>query len=60
MGKGGGPRDKIDKKEGMIGGKGKTEGEWRIAFWNVTGLGNKDKEFWLGLRDWDVVILMET
>lgn len=32
----------------------------RVAFWNVAGLGNKDREFWIGLKDWDVLFLMET
>jgi len=40
--------------------KGKGEGIIKIAFWNVAGLKNKDKEFWKGIREWDVVILMET
>lgn len=31
-----------------------------MTFWNVAGLGNKDKNFWEGLRDWDAVVLMET
>lgn len=29
-------------------------------FWNVAGLGNKDREFWTGLEKWDVMILMKT
>lgn len=29
-------------------------------FWNVAGLANKDKEFWEGLKEWDVVVLTET
>jgi len=31
-----------------------------VAFWNVAGLGNKDKEFWVGLKSWDIIILIET
>lgn len=31
----------------------------KVVFWNVAEL-NKDKEFWNGLRDWNVVILTET
>lgn len=29
-------------------GKEKEKGSegWKIVFWNVAGLGNKDKEFW--------------
>lgn len=36
------------------------KGVFKIRFWNVAGLGNKDKEFWDGLREWDVVVLSET
>lgn len=31
----------------------------RMAFWNVAGL-KKEEEFWRGLEEWDVVVLMET
>lgn len=31
-----------------------------MAFWNVAGLKNEDRDFWNGLRDWDVVTLTET
>jgi len=46
-------------------GKGKKEkrrreGVWKVAFWNVAGVINKDKEFWEGVEKWDVVVLMET
>jgi len=27
------------------------EGYIKVAFWNVAGLGNKDKEFWRGLEE---------
>lgn len=33
---------------------------WRTVFWNVAGLGNKDKEFWKGLAEWNVIVLLET
>lgn len=49
---------KVERKRGKKKGKGK-EG-WKIAFWNVVGLGNKDKEFWKGLKEWDVMVLIET
>lgn len=29
-------------------------------FWNVAGLRNKDKKFWEGLKEWDVLFLSET
>jgi len=31
-----------------------------VAFWNVAGLGNKMGDFWSKLRDWDVMVLVET
>ena len=42
--------------------KEKCEGERRlkIAFWNVAGVENKDREFWKTLEDWEVLVLMET
>jgi len=32
----------------------------KITFWNVACLGNKDREFWKGLKEWDIVVLEET
>lgn len=47
---------KTDNGRGREGdGKG-----WRIGFWNVAGLRNKDRDFWKGLTDWDVIVLIET
>lgn len=31
--------------------------EWRVAFWNVAGLRNKDMDFWKELEKWDVIVL---
>lgn len=50
-----GRRDKIEGKE--RGGRG--EG-WKVVFWNVVRMGNKDGEFWERLREWDVLVLWET
>lgn len=47
------------RREGKKGGKRK-KNIYKIAFWNVAGLRNKDKEFWQGLREWDVMMLSET
>lgn len=33
---------------------------WRLAFWNVAGIGNKDKDFWGVLEQWDAMVLIET
>lgn len=32
--------------------------EWKVAFWNVAG--NKEGEFWEGIREWKVVVMTET
>lgn len=40
--------------------RGGGEGDWRVAFWNVAGLRNKDKEFWEGVREWNVMVFSET
>lgn len=34
--------------------------ELRIVFSNITVLKNKDREFWENLREWEVIVLMET
>lgn len=31
-----------------------------MTFWNVAGMSKKDKDFWKGLKERDVMILMET
>lgn len=33
---------------------------WKVAFWNVAGLGSKDKDFWEGMKEWDVLVMSET
>lgn len=41
--------------------KGKSKKEvYKVGFWNVAGLGNKDKEFWGRVKEWDVMFLSET
>lgn len=51
------------KDRGGIDGKGegkvKKEG-WGIIFWNVAGLKNKDKEFWRDIKEWEVIVFLET
>ena len=34
--------------------------EVKVAFWNVSGLKNKDKGFWGEVEKWNVVIMSET
>jgi len=31
-----------------------------VLFWNVAGMGNKDKKFWESLKKWEIIVLMET
>ena len=33
---------------------------WKVMFWNVAGLRNKDRNFWKEISEWDVVVLTET
>ncbi|KYN13229.1 hypothetical protein ALC57_14593 [Trachymyrmex cornetzi] len=46
---GGGKEGKMAKETGGGGRKSLGEGV-KMAFWNVAGLGNKDREFWVNLR----------
>lgn len=48
----------VERKRGKKKEKGSEA--WKIDFWNVAGFGNKDKEFWKSLKEWDVMVLMET
>ena len=32
----------------------------KVAFWNVSGLKNKDKGFWGEVEKWDVLMMSET
>ncbi|TGZ52029.1 hypothetical protein DBV15_12118 [Temnothorax longispinosus] len=68
--------ESIKEEEEEVGGNdiGKTEGyeeeeegngrvgeeTWRMAFWNVAGIKNKDEDFWEGIKEWDVIVMMET
>jgi len=39
---------------------GKKGEEWKMMFWNVAGVRNKDKDFWESLKKWEVMVLSET
>lgn len=41
-------------------GRNKEKKEFKIVFWNVAGLGNKDKNFIERIKEWDLVIMSET
>lgn len=49
-----------EKKEGGKRGNRKEEGGWRIGFWNIAGLRNKDEKFWKEIGRWEVIVLVET
>lgn len=46
---------RIEEKE-----KEKERGQRKLLFWNVAGIGNKDKEFWRHIRTYDFISLSET
>lgn len=49
------------EKERQGGGEGNRGRDCcEVVFWNVTGIGNKDGDFWKGLADWNVMCLLET
>ncbi|XP_011688932.1 PREDICTED: uncharacterized protein LOC105450681 [Wasmannia auropunctata] len=41
------------------GGVGGNE-SYKVAFWNVSGLTNKNENFWNEIKKWDIVIMSET
>ena len=54
--------DKGQKRKG-VGGLGRNKGDigrYKVVFWNVAGMRNKDEEFWKGLEEWEVVVMSET
>lgn len=56
-GGGRGNKGRKHKKKGGI--RGEREG-YKIGFWNVAGLENKDRDFWEKLGEWDIMFLSET
>lgn len=54
-------RDTGRRKEEKRGVKRKERREeWKIGFWNVAGLKNKEEKFWKTIENWEVVVMMET
>ena len=47
-----------------VGLKGREDvgsaGSYKVAFWNVAGVKNKDGDLWKGLEEWEVVVMCET
>ena len=31
-----------------------------MAFWNIAGAENKDRDFWKCIEEWDIIIMCET
>lgn len=29
----------------------------KMAFWNVVGVGGKDREFWKEMTEWDIIVI---
>lgn len=60
----GGKEGRRGERKGIERGKSREEEEqgegWRVAFWNVAGVKNKDSDFWRRLRGWEVVVMTET
>ena len=54
----GGERRRGKEERGGEGEDAVGKGRYEVA-WNVTGVKNKDVEFWKGLEEWDVVVLCE-
>lgn len=63
-GTGGSDRQNVERRGGQEGvikieKRGKERG-WRAVFWNVAEMGRRDKDFWEGLRGWEMIVLVET
>lgn len=43
-------RRKVENGEREEKSKKEKESDWKVRFWNMAGLGDKDKEFWKSLR----------
>lgn len=50
---------KDEEKKGKEGKERKNK-NWKVAFWNVAGLDEKDKDFWNNQKKWDVIVMQET
>lgn len=51
-----GKKRKGDSMEKMrVVGRG-----YKMGFWNITGIGNKDMDFWEVIKEWDIIFLLET
>lgn len=43
----------------MRGDRNSREGEYKIVFWNVAGLENKDTNFWEMMEECNVIMCIE-
>ncbi|EZA48017.1 hypothetical protein X777_14458 [Ooceraea biroi] len=53
-------REAVEKLIEKIGAQVEILEDWRVSFWNVAGLHNKDEGFWRSLKEWDLMVLSET
>lgn len=51
-------RERVRREEN--GRKREQEGIWRVVSWNVAEVESKDKEFWQIIREWKVIVMIET
>ena len=36
-------------------GDGRRGGRWKIVFWNIAEMENKDREFWKDMENWGIM-----
>lgn len=48
------------KERVKSGIKEEREKGYKIIFWNVAGMENKDKDFWEMFKDCDIIVCIET
>ena len=46
--------------ENVREGRKRKGGVCKVAFWNIAGAENKDKDFWKCVEEWDVIVMCET
>lgn len=49
--KGGMEEESEEEEIGRVMGKGGEKIGWRVGFWNVAGLRNKDRNFWEVIKE---------
>lgn len=53
-----------DRREGERKGEerraDKEKEGWRVGFWKVAGIKNKEENFWKEIKRWEVTVMVET